>query len=141
MPYHWPCRPLDDEEAAIGRYLNGLPNRFGIEFGDRAMCARTGVVDDDIGLPSRVSASSNKRATAAGFDASTSKVSAPVSAASVVSLSTLRAPRPNPGQAWTGFGHGSLPGLRQLYHTAASIPFGHFELHETALLEWAQKVP
>jgi hypothetical protein len=44
MPYHWQCRPLDDEEAAIGRYLNGLPNRFRIEFGDRAMCARTGAL-------------------------------------------------------------------------------------------------
>src|ERR1700730_11595607 len=45
------------------------------------------------------------------------------------------------GPARTGFGDGSLTGLGQRYHTAASILFGHFELDETALLERAQKVP
>jgi len=45
------------------------------------------------------------------------------------------------GPARTGFGHGSLPGLCQRHHPTASILFGHFERHETALLERAQKVP
>ena len=44
------------------------------------------------------------------------------------------------GPARTGFGDGSLPGLCQRYHTAASILVGYFERHEAALLEGAQKV-
>jgi hypothetical protein len=41
---------LDDEEAAIGRHLNGLPHRFRVELGDWAMRPRTGVIHNYIGF-------------------------------------------------------------------------------------------
>jgi len=42
--------------------------------------------------------------------------------------------------ARTGFGHGSLTGLCQRYHTAAPILSRYIELHETPLIERAQEV-
>src|SRR5215469_14565742 len=51
MRYHSPCRLLNDEKPAKGRYFDRLAHGFRVELGDRAVGASAGVVEHGVGLP------------------------------------------------------------------------------------------